>query len=105
MNQGGKVAVSEIEGGNKDRVVKNANNQGANLAVNVERENEVTDLENIGLSISDPKRRRTEEKIANGPQVLMSPGDEIMLDNQSDTTDNQKNSILAGSVGETRLAL
>lgn len=55
---GGLVASRVIVGNRKDRVFENANNQEIISRKIVERENEDTEIESIGLSILDPKRRR-----------------------------------------------
>ncbi|KAK1364763.1 hypothetical protein POM88_040324 [Heracleum sosnowskyi] len=105
MNDGGKLAGREIVGSKKDRVVTSAYNQNIISSRVAEREKETTKIENIGLSISDPKRCRTEDEERVGPVDKGSLADIIMIETQNNSATNPKNLILAGSVKETRLLL
>lgn len=61
--------MSETEGRNKESVVGSAQNMEFTPLNITERETESTKIENIGLNISDPKRRRIEGSTTNGHKL------------------------------------
>lgn len=62
-----------MEGRDKEKVVRSVKKVELTFLNNAERENVNAESDNIGLSISDPKRRRIEENIRFGPQDDQCP--------------------------------
>ncbi|KAK1370965.1 hypothetical protein POM88_037057 [Heracleum sosnowskyi] len=74
-------------------------NQRGTRENNIQVPNSGLDTENVGLIVTDPKRKRTEEHSQNGPSKNKLTEDENMV--EANTTENSvsKNMIGAGSAG------
>lgn len=104
------IATSRIDDDQRDVTDSNsqgiirAKNLGSGLLndkgiLNEGREYDKSNLEDNGLVVVDPKRRRTEHEDGK------SPSDEIMLDTHVITKVDQKNLQMAGSGSEARRSL
>lgn len=63
------------------------------------------DKEIIGLKVTDPKRRITEETNSTGPKLNDEMEDENMTDPQENNSSDPKNLLMAGSALQARQSL
>lgn len=97
MDEGGNSALGDISGENvaqKDLVLANA----------IPTENDFVSYEDIGLQITDQKRRRIEPNVS-GPIVNLQEKDTDMSEEDLNMGLSPKNLFMAGSASQTRPSL
>lgn len=99
-SQTGEIIMGGIGGevSGKDKVVQNVSTEIQNSKFQIE--GKYVDLENKGLMVTDPKRRRLGHDI--GPDGLAEENADIEMETQENATTNQKNFFLAGSALQAR---
>ncbi|KAK1366404.1 hypothetical protein POM88_041965 [Heracleum sosnowskyi] len=99
------VGQSDMTGGNKggdySEVVTTVMPKNPHF-LNDRREDNISDFEQIGLSITDPKRRRLDEPILERPNNNLNAKDDIMIESQEGNSQDSKNLLLAGAAMQTR---
>lgn len=105
MNEGRGYAGSdkaEITRSNSNLVEQG---RKANLAANNQVGTGLNENIDCGLQVIDPKRRRVEDTVGDGPSLQNSELDITMLDSQEANKKNQKNGLTAGAAVQARLEL
>lgn len=104
MREGNQNLVSVIQGHKTSKAVI-LDGPDNMQSLNVERENNIDRIEVIGLQVNDPKRRRMDNPVTKKSKYHDTEEDDLMLDTQHQSVDNQKNNFSAGSVSQARHAL